>query len=114
MAVDTTTTQAELQDAIDYLGGIKSSLGKDSRTINFEYGKSAVVVDSLEETAEEEAENDYKTNEFTTKFLERFLILNGSDNLMSSNNSANSYVLNLFGGGGSTQQYMTNIFNLIA
>ncbi len=114
MSVGTEEASAAAQSALDYLNDVGRTLGSDSRKINFEYAKSAAVVDTLD-TTEEEDENPYTTTSYVQKFIEKFLILNGSDNLMSTD-SSNSYVLNLFGvnSDGSSTDYMSKIFELLA
>lgn len=116
MSISATAAQTAATDALSYIQDIKRTISSDSRKLNFEYAKSAAVVDTLQADEEESAENPYTTTAFTQKFIERFLILNGSDNLMSSASGSDSYVLNLFGlnSDGSTSDYISKIFELIA
>lgn len=115
MSVGTEEALAAAQSALDYLSDVSRTLASDSRKINFEYAKSAAVVDVLDTTTEEE-ENPYTTTSYVQKFIEKFLILNGSDNLMSTDSSSNAYVLNLFGieSDGTSTDYMSKILELIA
>lgn len=102
----------KLNDFKDIVDRFKFNLDLDNRRATLEFGRVGTLIDTLEPQEETNENTTYKVNPFTEKFILRYLILAGKSS--TSTNTANNYVLSLFGGGvgSDTSAALTTIFNL--